>query len=377
MKIIPVRTRKDMRRFVRLPQKLYGSHRCYAPPIWMDEHKAYTGKSNPILKNADFELFLLQDSRGRAIGRTLAYIDFTHNEYYSTNVGFFGAFDCIDNAAAGRLLTQAAEEWLHGKGMDTIRGPIHPVAENWGFVYKGYEHTPVYMSPWNPAFYHDFFTGSGYTKAKDLLVYEADLQNGYRLPARFDRFFQQYMNRYPGIKIRRLNMRRIKEDAKAIWEITNIALADNWGYVPLELPVMEDMLRKLKLIVDPDAVWMVEHHGKLVGYCLGFPDINILLKRISGRLLPLGWATLLHGAKKLRDYRLFALAVHPDWQNKALDALMYINLYRHLKHKNVRLEANYILEDNLSIKNALERLGMQYLKTYRIYDKPLSAPQNA
>ena len=115
----------------------------------------------------------------------------------------------------------------------------------------------------------------------------------------------------------------------------------------------------------------MENEGKPVGFCLGFPDINILLKRINGNLLPFGWARLLLGARKLRDYRLFGLAVDPAWHKRALDALMYIHLFEHLKAKGVRMEANYILEDNLHIKNALERLGMRHIKTYRIYEKAL------
>lgn len=362
-----------MRAFVRAPKTIHEGNPCYVPPIWMDENKAYTGKNNPILSNSDFELFLAIDDAGKPIGRTLAYIDFTFNKFYQVRMGFFGAFECIDDAQTAKLLNDAAESWLRERGMDTIRGPIHPVAENWGFVYMGYGTTPVYMSPWNPEYYHDFFTGSGYGKAKDLLVYEADIEKGYTLPERFDGFADRFLARHPGITIRPLDMNHMKEDARAIWEISNTALADNWGYVPLELPVMEDMLGKLKLIVDPDAVWMVEYEGKPVGYCLGFPDINILLQRIKGHLLPVGWALLLLGVKKLRDYRLFGLAVHPDWQGKALDALMYIHLYQNLKNKRVRMEANYILEDNLHIKNALERLGMQHCKTYRIYEKPLNA----
>jgi len=360
-----------MRRFVRVPQFIHGGSPCYVPPIWMDEHKAYSGKKNPILRSSDFELFLLLADTGEAIGRTLAYVDHTHNKYYKIKMGFFGAFDCIENEAGGALLTAAAENWLRTQGMTAIRGPIHPVAENWGFVHDGYDTPPVYMSPWNPSYYHNFFSSSGYDKAKGLLVYEADLGRDYRLPQRFESFFARFLKRYPNIRFRRLDMKNIKADAKAIWEVTNIALADNWGFVPLELPVMEDMIKKLKLIVDPDAVWLVEDGSKLIGFCLGFPDINIILKRIKGRLLPLGWARLIFGAKKLRDYRLFALAVHPKWHGRGLDAMMYINLYHHLKSKKVRMEANYILEDNLHIKNALEKLGMQYIKSYRIYEKSL------
>ncbi len=371
MRVIAVQTRRQMRDFVRVPQAIFGTNPCYVPPIWLDEAQAYTKKANPILRNSDFSLFLALDDAGIPIGRTIAYIDHTFNAFYRSKIGFFGAFECIDDAEAASLLVRAAEEWLKFRGMDAIRGPIHPVAENWGFVVEGYDTPPVYLSPWNPAYYHYFFTATGYEKAKDLFVYEADMAKGYVLPKRHEEFAARFLARYPGVSIRRLDRKHLHDDARAIWEISNLALADNWGYVPLELPVMEDMLKKLKLIVDPDAVWMVEHEGKPVGFCLGFPDINILLKKINGNLLPFGWIKLLLGAKKLRDYRLFGLAVDPAWHKRALDALMYIHLYQNLRPKNIRMEANYILEDNLHIKNALERLGMEKIKTYRIYEKPL------
>lgn len=371
MKIKKVETKKDMRAFVYFPKILYMNEVCYVPPFWNEEKKAYIKKNNPILKNSDFQLFLVVDDKDETVGRVIAYIDFNHNRYYKTKMGFFGAFECIDDPAAAKLLIQSTEKWLMEKGMEVIRGPIHPVAENWGFVYQGYETPPVFMSPWNPPYYHKFFVDSGYIKVKDLLVYNADIGKGYRLPKRYNDFPEKFEKRYPNIKLRRINVKNMRKDARAIWEISNIALKDNWGFVPLDLPVMEDMLHKLKLIIDRDAVWIVEDDGKAVGFCLGFPDINILLKRINGKLFPFGWIGFFAGLKKIKDYRLFGLAVHPDWSGKALDSLMYINLYKHLLAKNIRMEANYILEDNLNIKNALEKLGMEHLKTYRIYERSL------
>jgi GNAT superfamily N-acetyltransferase len=371
MKIVPVRDARRMRTSLRLPETLFHDEPCWVPPLWMDEKAGYTAKGNPILANSDFELLTVEDDGGAPLGRVVAYVDRTYNAFYRSKVGFFGSFECADDPRAAGLLLRAAEAWLRERGMTSIRGPINPVAENWGFVFEGYDAPPVYLSPWNPPYYHAFFTGSGYAKAKDLLVYEADVAKGYALPERFDGFLERYLERHPGIRIRRLDLRRIKEDARAIWEISNVALADNWGYVPLELPVMEDMLKKLKMIVDPDAVWMAEHDGKPVGFCLGFPNINEILKKIDGRLFPFGWARLLLGVRKLRGYRLFGLAVHPDWQGKALDALLYIHLHRHLAPKRVRMEANYILEDNFRIRNALEKLEMRRTKVYRIYEKPL------
>ena len=370
MLIKKVRTRREMRDFVRFPAFLHKDSPYYVPPMWIDERTAYYGRTNPILSNSEFELFLLIDEKGKPIGRTIAYIDLNHNRFYDVEMAFFGAFECIDNLEAGNLLVKAIEDWAREKGMKSVRGPIHPVAENWGFVYDGYDSTPMFMSPWNPSYYHGFF--EEYEKAKDLLVYEIDMRKGYHLPDRYIDFFEKFLIRYPQIKFRRLDMKNIKADAKAILDVSNAALLDNWGYVPLELPVMEDMLKKLKLIVDPDAVWILEADGKAVGYCLGFPDINLIFKKTKGRMLPFGWARLIFGARKLKEYRLFGLAVHPDWHGRGLDSIMYINLYKHLVDKQIMIEANYILEDNLRIKNALEKLGMEYTKTYRIYQKSLS-----
>jgi len=377
MQIKEVLDKKDMRIFARIPERLHGGRLCYVPPIWLEERRLYTKEGNPILRNSDFTLLIVINDKQTAVGRIIPYIDHKYNEYYKAKTGFFGAFECEDDPEAGSMLVRAAEEWLCERGMEHIRGPINPVAENWGLLLYGYEKPPMYMSPWNPEYYHKFFTGSGYSKAKDLLAYDADIKSGYRLPERYENFPGIFQARYPEINLRRLDLKNIKRDAVSIWEIANMSLKDNWGYVPLELSVMEDMLKKLRLIVDPNSVWIVENAGKAVGFCLGYPDINIIIKQINGRLLPFGWLKLIAGSKKLRDYRLFGLAVHPEWKGRGLDSLMYINLYRYLYAGQTHMEANYILEDNMSIKNALEKLGMKLSKIYRIYEKPLKDKNNA
>ncbi len=74
----------------------------------------------------------------------------------------------------------------------------------------------------------------------------------------------------------------------------------------------------------------------------------------------------------MKDHRLFGLAVMPAWQGRGLDVLLYLQLYRALNHRIRRLEANYILEDNRKIRNALEKLDLKLVKTYRVYEKAIS-----
>jgi ribosomal protein S18 acetylase RimI-like enzyme len=71
---------------------------------------------------------------------------------------------------------------------------------------------------------------------------------------------------------------------------------------------------------------------------------------------------------------LWGLAVLPAYQSLGLDVLLYMRLFDSLAARGVRLEANYVLEDNLRIRNALEKLGLKAIKTYRVYEKALATP---
>ena len=370
MKVEEVKNKKDLRRFVFLPEKLYKNSTYWVPPLWRDEIKSYSKKHNPILFNSDFILLLAYDG-DIVVGRNLVYVDHKFNQYYQSKTGLFGAFECIRDINVTEALIDKSEEWLKSQGMDVIRGPIHPIAESWGFLYKGFNSSPVFMAPYNFPYYNDFITSLGYKKVKDLLAYEADAQEGYQIPERFRTFSENTIAKKHSISVRRIRPEKLLSEAEIIWEITNIALKDNWGYVPVDRGVLKDMIRKLKRVLDVDAVWFVEDTGKPVGFVLGFPDPNVILKRIGGRMLPFGFVKILTGVKKIHRYRLIDLAVLPQYQNMGLDTLLYINLFNALSPKGVKLEVNYILEDNRKIRNALDKLNLGLTKTYRVYEKSL------
>jgi ribosomal protein S18 acetylase RimI-like enzyme len=365
-----VRSARDLREFVFFPETLYRGDPNWVPPLWRDELRSYCGRNNPILANSDFALLLARRG-GDVVGRNLVYVDRAFTAHTGSAIGFFGAFECVDDPPAAAALLRAGEDWLRRRGMTAARGPIHPVAESWGFLLDGHDSPPVFMAPYNPPYYHRLVLDQGYAKVKDLLAYEADAAGGYRIPQRFRRFCDSLRQRHPRLTVRRIDPRRLRRDAEHIWEISNIALKDNWGYVPLGREVMQDMIKKLKPVLDPDAAWLAFDGGRVVGYSLGFPDINTVLGKIRGRLLPFGFLRLLTGIKKIRRYRLFGLAVLPEYQNRGIDVLLYVSLHDALAPRGVLLEANYILEDNFKIRNPLEKMQLTLTKTYRIYEKKI------
>ena len=232
------------------------------------------------------------------------------------------------------------------------------------------------MMPYNPPYYNELLEDLGYRKVKDLLAFEGDSLAGYRIPERFIRYREKMLARHPEFRIRPIDMKHLLRDAETIWRISNQAIRNNWGWTPYGLGELQDTFKKLKPIADPDAIWIVEDAGKPVGFCLGFPDINVILRKIRGRLIPFGFLTLLRMRRRLRDFRLFGLAVLPEYHGFGLDVLLYISLYEALAPRGVRVEASYILEDNPPMINALKKLGLVQTKTYRVYEKALGSPEN-
>jgi ribosomal protein S18 acetylase RimI-like enzyme len=368
----PVAGPRDMKAFIRFPSSLYASDPCWVPPIWAAERTAYLPGRNAVLDRSDHAILAAWSGDG-IVGRIVAYVDPRFNDHFGTRTGFFGSFECVDDPAVSAALFAAAETWFAARGVDRVRGPINPVAECWGLLVDGFDAPPVYLSPYNPPYYGALAEAAGYGRVKDLLVYEADTAKGYEIPERFRRFETMLAVRRPSLTTRTIDPRHIDRDAEYIRSILNAGVDGNWGYVPVERDEMAAVVRDLKPILDPAAVWFVEDDGVPVACCLGFPDVNVILEEIGGRLFPTGALRLLFGARRLHDYRLWGLAVLPKYQGLGLDVLMYLRLSDALARRGVRMEANYILEDNLRIRNALEKLGMSRIKTYRVYEKALRA----
>ncbi|MCJ7626516.1 MAG: hypothetical protein MUO76_23740, partial [Anaerolineaceae bacterium] len=57
----------------------------------------------------------------------------------------------------------------------------------------------------------------------------------------------------------------------------------------------------------------------------------------------------------------------PEYHGKAIDSLMYRALYDSCYSSNLRIEINYVLEDNGPMNNAILKLGAKPLRRYRVF----------
>lgn len=364
--IKPVTTARELKAFLQVPDHIYRDDPLWVPPLKTELRKQFNPRSNPFLDHCKWELFLLNDGR-QVVGRIAAFIDHLAVQAWGEPVGLFGYYECPPDVEASQLLLDTARQWLEKQGMTAMRGPWSFVSQEWGSVLEGFTPSPVVMAPYNPQYYNDHFTEFGLQKIKDLMVYEINARDGYQIPERIMTLTDKVAERY-GIRVRPIRMDRLADEVEILIGLSNQALKDNWGYSPVTEAEVRAMVDDLKQIIHPKGVMFAEdRQGRPVGFAIAIPDINLIIKKIRGRLWPLGWFRLLVELPRLTDYRMFALGVIAEYHGKGIDSLMYRALYEACFSQDMRLEINYVLEDNAPMNNAILKLGAKPLRRYRIY----------
>jgi hypothetical protein len=371
MRIRQVASRRDLRHFVGLPYRLYRNDPVWVPPLRTEQRKQCDPRRNPMLAHCSVQLFLAEND-GEVVGRIAAFVDNLAVRHWGESVGLFGSFECVSDPDASRPLLEAAREWLRGQGMRSMRGPWSFASQEWGLVVEGFDRPPVIMAPHNPPWYNDHLLAFGLAKAKDLLVFLADTGEGYRIPDRYLTVTDLVQKRY-GITVRAVNMNHLEEDIAILVEVANRSLSGNWGFYPATEAEGRALAHDIKPILDPKLVLIAEDSaGEPIGFAITLPDINVLLRGLNGRLFPFGWWRLLTGRKTLSQYRMWAIGVVPEYQQRAVDALLYRRTHDVLNPRgNVRVEANYVLEDNVLMTNAMRNLGLRLIRRYRVYEMPI------
>jgi GNAT superfamily N-acetyltransferase len=360
-----------LKQFIRLPYRLHRSLSNWIPPLYLDQKNIFHPKTNRLLQHCEYQLFLLRQGIDW-IGRIAVYINREANRYRNERIGYFGHYECTDDFDSSRLLLGQAESWLQERGMVSMRGPWNFVSQDMGLICEGYQVPPVILSSHNPPYYNEQMKAGGMHKVKDLLVYACDTAGGYRIPQRFVNFSEGIAKRY-GVRIRSLNMKNLLQEARAIVRLTNESLQGNWGFYPVEESEAEQIARDLKLIIHPEAVLIAEVDDRPIGYLLALPDVNHILKNMNGRLFPIGLFKLFFGIKKLTRYRVWAMGIQKPYQQRGVSILLIRRLNEILAPRGVYVEANWVLEDNALMNNALRRMKFDMIKKYRIYEKSLTA----
>ncbi len=367
-------SRRELSTFIKLPWRLYRNEPNWVAPLLMDLKKRLDRSKNPFFKHAQAQYFLAFRD-GRPVGRISAHVDQNFNSFQGNDWGLFGWFECEEDPEAARALIGAAEAWLRERGRDRIVGPMDfTTNDEIGVLIAGHEHPPIILCPWHHPYYqHLFEQDVGMEKAMDLYMWSLHVTGRDKVhPAIWE--MADKLESEHGIVCRNFKKREMQAEVTRFLQVYNAAWERNWGFVPLNEEEVRHMAKDLKPVLDENWAMVAEKKdtGEVVGAALTLPDFNQVLAKLNGRLLPFGWITALREKANIDAVRVFALGVKPAYQHTGVGARffqMHFDAAERTPQKGG--EMGWILEVNKPMNRAMEGMGGEIKRRYRVYERTL------
>lgn len=371
LKIQEISTKKELKTFIDFVWKLYATDPNWVPPLRGQLRSTLLGKNNPLLRDRPHALYLAR-SGSKVVGRILVGINTKLNQEKGKNEGYISLFESVDQDEVAAALFTTAVNWLKVRGISRVVGPVSPTNgdDSRGILIKGFDGPPVLMNSYNRPYYQRLFEGYGFEKHMDLFAYylKVDELND----ARYGRVVEYAMKKF-GFHIDRFDRKRLAREVRDLKQILDLAMPDTWEH--LAPPAIEEIyseFSQLKALLDPDLVYIARAGEEPIGFVVSLPDYNQVLKRLNGRLFPLGFIKFLWLKKRINGARIFMQFVVPRYRNKAVNGAIYHRLMLEAKRKGyVYGEGSTIAEMNKESIRCVEGVGGKLYRIYRIYRKDI------
>jgi len=372
LEIRAVASHREIREFIELPFRLHSTSPQWVPPLRLERRFFLSRKHNAFFTHGDARLFLAWRD-GRAVGRISAQYNLAYDgQHPDESTGMFGFLEVEDDPEALRGLLEAAAGWLRARGRTRMLGPMDfTMNDESGVLIEGFDREPMIRQPWHPPYYQRLLEDAGLAKAMDLYMWELSIADRSSVRPILFRLAEEAETKH-GVTLRKMTRRSLRRDLDAFGEIYNAAWAENWDFVPFSKADLDAYALELQLVFDSDWFMVAEKDGEPIAVNITIPDVNQVLKRMNGRLLPLGWWHYLRRRRIMDRVRVGFLGVKPEFQHTGVAAQMYIEQFNLAERTPYKWgEMGWILETNHAMNRGMEAMGGRIVKRYRVYERPV------
>lgn len=322
--IVPVTTRRQLRRFARFNRQLYKGSAYNVPDLDSDVMDMFTPSRNAALEFCQAQPFLAVMD-GKVVGRVAAIINPRANKVWKTDTVRFGWIDFIDDIRVSGALMDAVAQWGRERGMNRIDGPLgFTDFDPEGMLTWGFDKLATMATIYNYPYYPEHMEKLGLTPSARWAEWHIPY-NG--VPEKMQRLSRLVLERYDLHLAETDNIRHVaKKYGHDIFHLINEAFAPLYGYSAFSEKQIDDFVRRYLPLVDVRFISIVlDRDDRVVAVGVTMPSLSRALQKADGRLFPLGWWHMLKALKwKQSDtLDLLFLAVKPEYQNKGINAVPF------------------------------------------------------
>lgn len=367
-----VETRKDFRIFAKFANKLYKGNRFYVPTMPADDLAVFDSKRNAAYEFCEAAFFLAYED-GRPVGRIAAIINHKANAAWKVNQVRFGWIDFVDNINVSSALLEVVEKWGKERGMTSIVGPLgFTDFDPEGMLVEGFDRLGTMAMIYNHEYYHMHMEKLGYVKETDWLEFLITIPE--QLPDKHVRVADIVLKRNK-LKIVKKTRRQINKEryGQKLFQLINDTYCNLYGYSLLSEKQIDQYVDQYLGLIDLKMVSFIENEaGELVAAGVSMPSLSRALQKCGGNLFPIGWWYLLKNMfiKKPDTLDLLLVGVKPEYQNKGVNSLIFIDLFRNFKAMGFKYaESSAELENNIRVQQMWDGFEKEQHKRRRVYGK--------
>ncbi|MFC2167738.1 hypothetical protein ACFLRW_02050 [Acidobacteriota bacterium] len=367
------KTRKDLKTFIYLPEKIHAGHKNWVHPIYMDEWKYFDAKKNKSFSYCKTVL-LLAFKDGKAAGRIMGIINDRYNDYKNEKTVRFGYLETWEDEPVTGALLHEVEVWGRKNGMTKIVGPYGFTDQDpEGFLIEGFEHRATIATYYNYEWMPKFVEKLGYAKDIDYFVYHIEVPK--KMPEIYQKIYDRAKKK-GGYKIIEFKKKKeFKPWIKPILQLMNetYTASDIYGYTPLDEKEMEALAKRYMPVLDPRFVKAVTVDGEVISFVIAMPDMTEGIQKARGKLFPLGFMKILKAAKKTKQLDLLLGAIKESYRGRGLDGIMGVKMLQSAFDAEMEvLDTHHEMESNVKVRAEMIRIGGKLSKRFRIYKKELN-----
>ncbi len=363
-----VTSKKDLKKWIEFPNRLYKDNEYYVPFLASDEMETFSKTKNPAYAFCETKLFLAYKGN-EIVGRIAGLINHAYNKKWNKNAIRFTRFDFIDDFEVSQKLFDAVVYWGRENGLTEIMGPIgFTDMDHEGMLIEGFEEFNLSITFYNHPYYITHMENLGLKKDIDWFEYRISVPE--KIDPRFEKIAGRLLER-KGYDVVTYNNRKVLyNDALEAFKIIDIAFSKLYGTVPLTPEVIKHAIDGYVPVVNLDYVCSVkDKEGKIIAFGVLVPSIAKALKKSNGKLLPFGIFRLLKALNGKNDtLEMFFVAVQPEYQSLGLPAILINTLTQKIIENGVRYcETGPMLETNTAVHSMWRHFDKRQHRRRRCY----------
>ena len=369
-----VESKNELKKFVRFANNLYKDNKYYVPSMPFDDMVTLDKEKNAAFEFCEAELYLAYKD-GEIVGRVAAIVNHKANEAWKVKQVRFGWIDFIDDINVSSALLEAVIAFGKARGMTQVVGPLgFTDFDPEGMLVEGFDRISTMALIYNHPYYPEHMKQLGYYKETGWLEYRITIPE--HISERHYTIAETVKERY-GLKIRKLTRRQIMKEnyGRKLFQLINQTYCVLYGYSLLSEKQIDQYVAVYLSLVDTKMLTFVEDQkGDLIAAGITIPSLSKALQKCNGEIFPLGWWYLLKAMflKKPDTLELLLIGVRPDYQNRGVNSLMFLDLIGMCRKMGFKYaETNANLETNEKIQAMWKSFDKEQHKRRWVFGKDI------